>query len=68
MKKTVLTVALLAPLASSFALGTGDFSEAVSTATTVATTLNQIFFAVIPIALVVGLSIWGYRMAKRLAR
>lgn len=53
---------------SAFALTTADFAAAETTATTVASTLNNIFFAVIPIALVIGLSIWGYRMARKLAR
>lgn len=46
----------------------GTFSNAVTTASAVALALQTIFYAVLPIALVIGLAIWGYRMAKRLAR
>lgn len=49
------------------ALSSGSFSNSVTTSSFMAGSLSIIFYAVFPIALLVGLVLVGYRMSRKLA-
>jgi len=70
MKKILAVVAALSVLASgAFAAApTLDFADATNVAMQAAGGARDTFYAVLPIALVVGLTIMGWRFVRRLSR